>query len=162
MPPPAAPFTPPSAAAVAVAAAALALAVTIAACASTPELTPSDPCGADEAFERGLADGEAGRAQELGWTAAACGGARESDAIAAYRQGHAAGEAARASDRGAEPRGAGGGAGGGGWRCEIQARGDPFHGEGPTREAAAAAAASRCRERNGERYCREASCRLRE
>jgi hypothetical protein len=121
-----------------------------AACAAAPERPAPDPCGADEAFERGLEDGGAGRAPELGWLAEACEAApsREPDAAAAYQHGHAAGLASR-------PRPQADGA----WRCEVQARGDVFRGDAADRDRAAAAARARCRERNGERYCREVSCR---
>lgn len=129
---------------------ALLLIATGAACAAAPERPAPDPCGADEAFERGLEDGGAGRALELGWLAAACEGSpsREPAAAAAYRHGHAAGLASRP-----------GAQAGGGWRCEVQARGEVFRGDAPDRERAAAAARARCRERNGERYCGEVSCR---
>lgn len=148
MPPRAAPFV--------LLSAALALALALGACAGAgaPAVATRDPCSADEAFERGLADGEAGRAEDLAW-AGACTGAPEADVAAAYRHGHAAGVASRASDAADAP----GAAGEGAWRCEVQARGDPFHGDGATREAAVAAARDRCRERNGERYCRDVSCR---
>lgn len=147
-----------------------ALALAGLACAGAPVAAPRDPCGADEAFERGAEDASAGRAADSAWTGAACAGspARAAQAESAYHQGHAAGLALREPAPDEDPGGAGGAADAAGaegehsFRCEVQARGEVFSAVAPTRAAAVAATRARCRERNGERYCRDVTCRREE
>jgi hypothetical protein len=135
-------------------AAALALA-----CATTPPYDPgAERCNPDGGFERGLADGKAGRAPDLAWLVL-CDPAVHEPVGRAYREGHQAGLAARDADAPPAPAGARSERA---YLCEVQARGDTFTAYGATKIAADAAARAACREKNPDHFCEESACRRNE
>jgi hypothetical protein len=137
----------------------VALAAAGLACASVPRDPAAERCDPDASFERGLADGRAGRAPAPG-VLADCDPTAEAAARSAYGEGHRAGAAARAAD--ARPPSEPGAAGERDYRCEVQARGDTFPAHGPTPADAEAAVRAACKTRNPERLCEEAACRRNE
>lgn len=128
------------------------------ACAAVRHDPATERCLPDAAFERGLLDGEAGRAPDLGGLEDGCPPEAGPSLRSAYRDGHATGTAARAAA--APAAGPSSPAGDGrAFTCEVQARGESFSASGATRNEAETAARAACRERNGEAFCRETSCR---
>jgi hypothetical protein len=128
------------------------------ACATTPPYDPAaGRCNPDGGFERGLADGKAGRAPDLSWLVL-CDTSAHEPVGRAYREGHQAGLSARGAEAPPTP----------GERrerayfCEVQARGDTFTAYGATKIAADAAARAACRLKNPEQLCEETACRRNE
>lgn len=141
------------------------LALALAACAGAPPHdVAAERCNPDAAFERGMADGKAGRAEDLAWVESFCAAAVQAGVRSAYQEGLAAGLAAgrAAGDADLPPAGPAGARSERAYFCEVQARGDVFSAYGATRIEADAAARARCRERNGEGFCGEVACRRNE
>jgi len=136
-----------------------ALAAAALACASVPYDPAAERCNPDAGFERGLADGKAGRAPDLGWLSLCDPGVAPA-VRAAYDEGHRAGTSARAAD--APPPSPPGVRSERAYFCEVQARGESFSAYGATRIAADAAARAACRTRNSEVFCEETACRRNE